>query len=208
MFEEAERPAAQEKLLELIHASGDVNACGVIGLRHIFHVLTDMGQSELALRMILHPGRTCYGYWLENGFSTLQEYFFAMGHPRTGSFNHHFHGDVSNWMLRTVAGLSPNPHADDVSYVAFTPHPVLDGQHSFARAHFDGCKGRVSIEWERTDDRLTLWLELAAGMHATLYASDGWRLDDASESLYIEKSDRNRRICCHMVRVSGSDHQS
>ena len=100
IFNDDEREKAQKRLIEIIHRDGDINACGMIGLRHIFHALTAAGESVLAYKLITAKSRTCYGYWIENGATSLWESFKRKDDPHTDSKNHHFLGDISSWFIQ------------------------------------------------------------------------------------------------------------
>ena len=49
--------------MEIIHRDGDKMNCGFLGLRVMFHVLSDYGEAELAYRMITGPSYPSYGYF-------------------------------------------------------------------------------------------------------------------------------------------------
>lgn len=195
VFDESEREAAQEKLIELIHEKDDTNACGMIGLRHIFHVLTKLGRSDLALKMITSTHRTGYGYWVANGATSGWEMHEEVDDPKRHSLNHHFLCDISSWMIRELAGLYYNPNADDISYVEIIPHPVLEGDAPFAEAHFDAKFGKINVRWERCEDRLTLNVTIPQGMHATVKAEDGWCFEDGSLEKQLTRQSENTNIC-------------
>ncbi|MBQ9806423.1 MAG: family 78 glycoside hydrolase catalytic domain [Clostridia bacterium] len=194
VFEEHERPAAEAKLLALIHEKNDTNACGMIGLRHIFHVLSDMGESELALKIITNRHRTCYGYWVANGADSMWERFQEVGDPKMTSMNHHFLGDITTWFIGELAGLFYNPGADDVTYFEVIPHPVLGGEKPFAKAHFDSKFGRVEVSWEKQDDCISLVVRIPRGLHATVKAADGRRFADGTNEIYLAKQENDRTL--------------
>jgi len=194
MFEEDERSAAEEILLQLIKEKNGANACGMIGLRHLFHVLTKMGKSDLAWRMITSEQRTCYGYWVAHGATTPWERFQEIGDPRQTSLNHHFLGDISAWFIRELTGLSYNPRFNDTSYFEVIPHPVLEGGTPYAEAHFDSCHGRIGIRWEKNGKQLSLRVQIPQGTHATLRTVDGWRLSDGSTEQYLPKESYDRTL--------------
>ena len=201
VFEESERKAAQEKLIERIREKDDTNACGMIGLRHIFHVLTKMGRSDLALKMITSTHRTGYGYWVANGATSGWEKHEEVDDPKRHSLNHHFLCDISSWMIQELAGLYYNPNADDISYVEIVPHPVLEGDSPFAAAHFDAKFGRIIVRWERCGDRLTLNVTIPKGMHATLRAEDGWVFEDGSAQKSIHRQCAETNVCYSLKKL-------
>ena len=90
-----------------------------LGARVLFHVLAQFGQAELAFKMIVGPGFPSYGFWLENGATSLWENFRVSG--RTASRNHHFWGDIGSWFIRYLSGIRLNPLCRDVNRVDIAP---------------------------------------------------------------------------------------
>ena len=174
LFEESELSTARRRLVELIHDSGDINRCGMIGLRYIYHALADMGETTLAHRLIVNESRSCYGAWLKEDSTTLWEDFPPEGSVGD-SHNHHFLGDIASWMIQDVAGLRPNPSATDPDEFVFAPNFPEDLDH--AEAWFDAACGRVSIAWKRTKAGISLSLALPEGLHGTLRLSNGFTAD-------------------------------
>ncbi|MBE6601486.1 MAG: hypothetical protein E7637_03130 [Ruminococcaceae bacterium] len=199
IFEKSELPLAEQKLIDLVSEANVTNTCGMIGLRHIFHVLTAIGRSDLALSMITSKERTGYGYWVENEATTLLERFQVFGHPKTSSYNHHFLGDISSWFIGELAGLVYNPNADDITYFEAAPHPVLTEDAAFAEAHLDTRFGRIGIKWERNGSEILLTVKIPRGMHATLMATDGQSFEDGSLVKKLTASDSARSLCYRLI---------
>ncbi len=169
MLEEEEKPAAVARLLEFIHQKGDSFDCGFLGLHAIFHVLGDFGEQELAYRMITKKDYPSYGYLVEHGETTLVEWFrpYDVG---LGSRNHHFMGDIGRWFITSLAGLKPL----GTSEVEVCPHPVASVD--FASAHVDLPAGRVSVEWRREGDRITVRADAPQGITLTYRLPEGCKL--------------------------------
>ena len=172
MFDEDEKQRACDKLLEIIHKDGDKNSCGVYGIRYIFHVLADMGEAELAYKIITNPEIGSYGYWIANGANTLWEDFRHVDDARTGSRNHHFFGDVSSWFIQRVAGLMPNPDADDIDNYRISPS-VLSALN-YAQATYRD----MYVKWERTGEDVKLFVKAPIGSHGSVVVPDGFVCDD------------------------------
>ena len=172
IFNDDEREKAQQRLVEIIHRDGDINACGMIGVRHIFHALTKAGESELAYKMITAKSRTGYGYWIENGATSMWESFRTKDDPDTDSKNHHFLGDISSWFIQELAGLKPNPKVDDIRYFEISPHFIDDLE--YAKAHYDSKFGRVSVMWERNAQEIKLDITMPEGTYGVAVLPDGY----------------------------------
>ena len=73
LFDESEKAEAVGVLLTLIEEKGGSFDCGILGMRALFHVLSDFGYTDLALNMIIKPEFPSYGYWIAHGATTLWE---------------------------------------------------------------------------------------------------------------------------------------
>ena len=167
IFDADELTAAQTRLVEIIRADGDVNSCGVLGMRHLFHVLTSAGEIELAYKIITNTeSSNCYGYWVKNGETTLCEYFKNMDSEEIGSRNHHFYGDISSWFIQEIAGLKPNPELSDISYFEFSPNFISD--LDYAKGFYISEFGKVSAEWKREKSGIAFNITLPEGTHGKL----------------------------------------
>lgn len=87
IFEGEEKQTAFNVLLNFVHEADDHMDVGVLGGRVIFHVLSEYGYTDLALKMIIRLDYPSYGNWIERGATTLWENF----NPEfVNSPNHHF----------------------------------------------------------------------------------------------------------------------
>jgi len=167
IFEPEEIPLARKRLLDIIHRDGNINTCGVFGIRYIYHVLSEMGEADLAYKIITSTSRTCYGHWIEKGVTALCESFEDFDSPYVNSRNHHFFGDISSWFIQSIAGLKPNPNADDISYYEISPNFICT--LTFAKASFQSRFGKISVEWKRAKNgNLLLLIEIPEGIHGKI----------------------------------------
>ena len=149
IFEPEEAEKAVSVLLDLIHEKNDSFDCGVYGMLVLFHVLSDYGYGDLALRMIVKREYPSYGHLIEIGETSLPERFMPDGAP-TDSHNHHFFGDISRWFIREIAGL----RVQDWQTVVIRP-AFLKGI-DFAEAFYDLPAGRVQVAWKRENGTISL----------------------------------------------------
>lgn len=179
------RDQAQEVLRRIIErdGSGEVNTCGVIGMRHIFHVLAEMGEVETAFKLITSTHHTCYGGWVLNGDSTLRENFKPVGHETFDSLNHHYMGDIASWLIRRVAGLCYGEEFDSSSFIEVKPQFIAC--LSYAKAYYDSKDGRCYSEWRRVDGGVTVKIIVPEGYRVRVILPEGYGTDDGS-SFFIE----------------------
>lgn len=155
LFKDEEIPQAKQVLLDMIHKKNDHLSSGMIGLRYLFHVLSALGESELAYAMITNDTYPGYGQWVKDGATTLYENFekdlsFQEGETaHIPSLNHHFLGDIASWFVKSLAGLRFNPNADDVRRADVCPSFV--DRLAFVKAEFTAPDGKISVGWKRAD---------------------------------------------------------
>lgn len=169
IFEENELAEACKKLVEIIHADGDVSICGVLGMRYLFHALVTADEADLAYKLITSTEETCYGSWVEQGETTLRESFT---YPATDSHNHHMFGDISSFFIQFFAGLKPNPGIDDIYNFEFSPQFISD--LTFAKADYKNDLGTVSCGWERSVDDIILYITLPKGVKGSIKLPQGY----------------------------------
>ena len=145
VFNEDERDRAFSHLLNYIHAKDDTFDCGFIGMHCMFTVLSDIGESELAFKLLFGDKFPSYTLLIDDGHTALPEKFDCTGKHGLFSMNHHFLGDVSRWLTTRLAGLDIIDHKT----VRIKPCPVSKISH--ASAYYDLPAGRASISWERTE---------------------------------------------------------
>ena len=169
IFEENEKAQALDYLLKLIKKENDHFDCGVIGGRIIFHLLADNGYADLAYKMITRKDFPSYGWWLEQGATTLWEAFYE---DRIKSCNHHFWGDISAWFIKCLAGLNYNPKANDIKYLEIKPN-FVNGLE-FASAWYNCPFGKIEVSWKRENGKITLSLNIPQEITAKLVLPKGF----------------------------------
>ncbi|MBQ8267257.1 MAG: family 78 glycoside hydrolase catalytic domain, partial [Clostridia bacterium] len=175
VFTDAEKPAAVARLLDFIKSTDEHIDCGVLGARVIFHVLSQFGYSDLALKMIARPDFPSYGYIVELGLNTLWERFTK---EPVDSVNHHFWGDITAWFVKVLAGIEYNPSFDDLNRVDIKPHIVNDLND--AAAYYDSNFGRIEASWAKSDGKVTLNVTVPDGMTGVIAPQNNYRFADGS----------------------------
>lgn len=172
VFEKSETPFAVQRLVKLIEENNGLFDTGMVGGRYIYHVLSDNGYADLAYKMIVGPQFPSYGFWIAKGATSLWESFYP---ERLDSLNHHVWGDISAWFIKSIAGIRINPECNDISKVDIRPN-FIEGLTS-AQAWHDSVNGKVSVEWQRNGDEVTIKIDIPKNSHGKLYLPDGWITD-------------------------------
>ena len=197
------KDSLQKQLLEVIARDGEVFTTGVLGARTLFRVLSDMGESDLAYKLIVQPKFPSYGVHVLRGARTLLENFYELKEDsweckngrKQDSLNHHFWGDISAWMISYVAGIKINPDFYALDQVEISPQFVL--ALDYAEGKFMHRKGEIVSRWDRTaEDEIQLSITLPKGVEATLklpsgYACEGAKLCEGKQRIAITKNKQN-----------------
>ena len=173
LFQPEELPAARKRLVEIVHRDQDENHCGMIGLRYLFHALTNAGEGDLAYHVLTSRNRTGYGRWFEDGATTLYESFADPQEMMVDSRNHHFLGDISSWMIQEVAGIKPNPTVSDIYSCEISPNFITALTH--AEASYNSVAGEIRCQWKRSDDGIVLTVQIPERIHGAIQIRDGYR---------------------------------
>lgn len=174
IFNDNETVQAGKRLKEIIIKDGYINTCGVIGLRVIYHVLTSIGEYDLAYRLITSNERSCYGAWVKNGATTLLENFPYEDGKAVCSQNHHFLGDISSWFIQDIVGIKPNTKINDVSEVEISPHFITN--LDYAKGYFNSNFGKIEVEWCKNADIADVTVKIPKGMHGNLQLDKNYEL--------------------------------
>ncbi len=162
IFTEEEKEKAGGVLVDIIHEGEDKIDCGMIGMRVIFHVLSDLGEGALAFKMITRTDYPSYGMFIRRGLTSLPEDFMKdEDHDWANSLNHHFFGDIQSWFIQKVAGILVNP--DNVSPDSFIIGPDFTVPIEFAGAFYDAPCGRIEVRWDKNEKGCVLDIKAPAG---------------------------------------------
>jgi alpha-L-rhamnosidase len=172
----AEKLAA--RLAALVAANGYRMSTGFLGTYPLLPMLSAHGHHDLAVRLFQSRQFPSWGYEVENGATTIWERwnsytkdkgFFS---PAMNSYSHYAFGAVSEWMFRTLAGVS----ADEPGYrrISIAPGPPAPGSNPEARpidevrAEYRSIRGRIAVHWKREAGGFTLECTVPPNTEATV----------------------------------------
>lgn len=188
------RAAAAQHLVADIKARGWRLSTGFVGTAFLLPVLSDMGRSDIAYRLLNQETCPSWGYMIKQGATTIWERWDAdvemqriLGdvsseptfvHHRFGemknmnSFNHFALGAVGEWLYRYVAGIDAAP--DHPGYEHILIRPRTGGGITHVKGSYRSIRGLITSEWENSAGRFRLNVSIPANTTATVYvpASD------------------------------------
>ena len=149
----------KEPLKHAIHRQNDTLTTGFIGVRFLLPVLSELGESELAYKLIKKTEYPSWGYSVVNGATTIWErwngYTKEKGffNPSMNSFNHYSLGSCVYWLYAYVLGIQPQ--AGEKIKIA----PKFSGQLKYAKGSYAFKKGRIFVSWYYRDTEIVLEVE-------------------------------------------------
>lgn len=191
VFEPGERQMAFDRLMSMIRRDDNSFSVGFLGLRVLFHVLSDFGESELAYELITRTKYPSYGYLAEQGCTTLTENFRMSGSVMQ-SLNHHFYGDINHWFVRQIVGLNVNPYDRNSNEVIIHPHFVEKVNH--ASFTYKLQAGKISVRWIRDGEEIKLTVHADPGITGQIRLDDGYRCNPSWYSYAKLQSDMELTI--------------
>jgi alpha-L-rhamnosidase len=139
---------------------------GIIGAKNVLRVLSEGGRSDLAYMVVARKEQPGWGWWMEQGATTLWEDWKG-----EFSLNHIMFGDVSNWFIQWIAGIGLDSGSPGFRHVRIQPQPVAD--LTWAKAWHDSPYGRIESSWRIEKGRFTLDVTIPPNCSATVLIPRG-----------------------------------
>jgi alpha-L-rhamnosidase len=188
LTEPEHRKNAADSLVQLVTRVGHLQT-GQIGTPLVLQVLSDIGEIDLAYKLL---ERTEYPSWLypvTQGATTIWERWDGWTRQdgfkqhTMNSFNQYHLGTVGEWMFRTIAGIDTSTAGTGYKHIVIHPRP--GGSLTSARAHLDTIRGRIATHWRREQGYFHLDLQLPPATTATLHlpSTDLSRVTESSAPL-------------------------
>ncbi|MFG1912131.1 family 78 glycoside hydrolase catalytic domain [Kribbella sp. NPDC048928] len=150
-----------ENLVADVRARGNHLNTGHAGTKELLPALTAHGHVDVAFAVATQRTYPSWGFWIENGATTLWEAW----ETNTRSRDHAFLGSIEGWFYRDLAGI--RPAAPGYARIAIRPHvPAgLDEVSASVRT----VHGVVGSQWRRQDDGLHLTVTIPVNTTAEVF---------------------------------------
>jgi len=150
-----------EKLIALIKLQGDRLNVGILGYKWLMNCLSENGEHETAFNLANRKDFPSFGYWLENGATTLLEDWRGIA-----SHNHIMFGDISAWFYKFLAGIKPD--FDNPGFKKFFIEPMPAGDLSYVNAEHITPYGTIKVFWKIENGKFNLALEVPVNSSAVV----------------------------------------
>ncbi len=149
------KPLAAQ-LTALVKEAGHLTT-GFVGTPYLLHVLSDIGENELAYELLMRKEFPSWCYPVTQGATTMWERWngykpdgtFAT--PEMNSFNHYAYGAVGDWIYEKMCGIRQEDGTAGFTSIVFAP--VTTDRLTFARASLETANGKIESVWEKFADK-------------------------------------------------------
>jgi len=149
-----------QALVKDVERQGHIDT-GIIGAKNILRVLSEGGRTDLAYKLVARKEIPGWGYWMEQGATTLWEDWKG-----ESSLNHIMFGDVSNWFIQWLGGIGLDPAAPGFKHIVIRPQPV--GDLTWVKATHMSPYGEIASNWTKRDHQFKLNITIPANCTATV----------------------------------------
>lgn len=153
-------------LVALVEANDNHLDCGILGTKYLINALLDNGRGDVAYRIINQRTFPSWGYWVEQGATTLWERWDG-----ENSRNHPMFGDVGAWFYRALGGIRYNENAPGFKEV--TLKPIFPKDIDWAEVTHESRYGQIESSWKRVGKRIQWRLVIPANTTATAFLPIG-----------------------------------
>jgi len=150
-----------QRLAADVRARGNHLNTGHAGTRALLPVLTEQGKVDLAFAISTQRTYPSWGFWIDNGATTLWEAW----ETNTRSRDHAFLGSIEGWFYRDLAGIKPA--APGYARIAIRPHIPAGLDHVSASVRT--VHGIVGSRWDQRNDELRLAVTIPANTTAQVF---------------------------------------
>ena len=174
------RSVAAKKLVECIEAGGYHIRTGFLGVSYILPVLSSMGYSDVAFKMMEQTEHPSWLYAVVNGATSIYETWHGHTVKPNGdvgyasSFNHYSYGSSTEWLFKNVAGIERDEAAPAFKHIIL--QPTVGGTLQYVNASYNSQHGLIVSNWKREEDGFNYEAEVPANTTATVLLPKGAKI--------------------------------
>jgi alpha-L-rhamnosidase len=167
------RSKSAEHLVENIKQRDWHLSTGFVGAGYLLPVLSQMGYTDVAYRLLLNETFPSWGYSIKQGATTIWERWDGwteekgFQNPGMNSFNHYAFGSVGEWIFRFVAGIDLDPEIPAYKRMIIRPHPGVGLE--YAKAEYNSVHGKIVSGWKLEKGKLIMNVSIPTNTSAIVF---------------------------------------
>ena len=194
---EQNKAAVAGALSRKMKANGGFLDVGVIGASVLLTALVEAGHAELAFDLATETEYPSWGFWMEQGLTTLPEGWNYRGWGFGASLNHAFFGPINAWLYKTAGGIHPDESA--AGFKSILLKPQFDHRLGEVEVWHDAPPGKIEAKVAPLNaSTFQYQVTVPPGSTARLYSPDGFTLTDFDDSTlplqYVPRRNQNGLI--------------
>ena len=164
------REQASRYLVEDIESRGWKLSTGFVGTKDLMLVLSEIGRSDVALRLLHQPEYPGWLFSISQGATSIWERWDGwtpergFQDPGMNSFAHYSFGAVYGWMVENLGGIRSTEPGFGRLVIEPTFDPALDN----CRVLYDSIRGPIETEWTIVSGKRKYRVRIPANATATL----------------------------------------
>jgi len=170
------RKDALNAIIKASENSGYTLRTGVLGTKSLYDALSVAGEHKLLMDMTLNPEKCSFGYLIDNGATTLWEFWDKAGETFHShlegqpvgfwdSQNHvMFGGGPAVWMFEGLGGITNS----GAGYAQSTFRPGIESGLDYANTSINALVGKLTSNWKLENGDLHWSIEVPANTTATV----------------------------------------
>lgn len=167
-------PVAVKELKENVRRRGGHLSTGFVGTPYLLFALSDHGEPEAALQLLLQKTFPSWLYPVLNGATTIWErwdgWVRGKGFQDAGmnSFNHYAYGAVGHWMMSRLVGIDLDLSAPGGKKFNLRPTLLKDSPLDWVKGSTVTPNGTLTLNWKRQGSEFKVEISVPANTTATL----------------------------------------
>ena len=155
LFPQHLRKAAGEHLVYEIERRDWHLATGFVGVGYLCLVLSELGYSDVAYKLLLNTTFPSWGYSIKQGATTIWERWDGWTEergfqsPSMNSFNHYSLGSVGQWLYQYVAGIDTDMTKPGFQHIIVKPQ--IDARLERVEASYQAVTGMIRARGRPTE---------------------------------------------------------
>ncbi|PWS30231.1 alpha-L-rhamnosidase [Pedobacter paludis] len=158
-------PLVASNLAKKVEADGFHLDVGLLGTKAILNALSENGYSDIAYKVAAQKTYPSWGWWMENGATTLYENW-PIDAKSDISMNHIMFGEIGAWLYKSPGGIKPDPEKPGFKNVILAPH-FVKGLNQFEAKH-TGPYGEIISSWKRNGNEISYKVIVPANSTASV----------------------------------------
>lgn len=163
---------------EVVKADEHTNT-GIFGAKFLWNVLRQTRNDALAYRINTKETYPSYGFMIKNGATTIWEHWRGRG-----SHNHPMYGSVSEWLFKSVAGITAGDGS--IGFDKIVIRPFIADSLQWMKGSYHSIRGIIACEWKKmANNKVSMTVTIPGNTTAKIYIpqSDKTLIKEGGKSL-------------------------